>query len=142
MDDMDVRWMQRMDHFRKALQQLREAEALAETRQLSKLEEQGMIQTFEYTHELAWNLLKDFLESRGAHSLYGSRDVVRTAFRRGVLTEGQVWMDMIDSRNLTSHTYDERIAQRVLSAIRKEYLASFEHLEERMQAFTRVSQDE
>lgn len=139
---MAVRWMQRLDHFRKALPQLREADAIAEIRPLSQLEEQGMIQTFGYTHELAWNLLKDFLESRGAHSLYGSRDVVRAAFGDGVLTEGQVWMDMIDSRNLTSHTYDERIAQRVLSAIRKEYLVSFEHLEERMLAFARVSQDE
>ncbi len=67
------------------------------------LEEKGMIQGFEFTHELARKTLKDFLESRGVQDLYGARDVTRKAFQTGLIQNGEVWMDMIQSRNLTSH---------------------------------------
>ena len=67
----DIRWIQRFNHFVKALSQLREAVELSNQRPLSKLEEQGLVQAFEFTHELAWNTLKDFLESRGVQNLYG-----------------------------------------------------------------------
>lgn len=93
-----------------------------------------MIQAFEYTYELGWKVLKDFLESRGVQGLYGTRDVTRAAFQRDLLDDGNVWMAMIESRNLTSHTYDETIAQRVLAAIRKDYMGQFDALEQRMQS--------
>lgn len=134
MEDQDVRWVQRFEHFRQALGQLKEAHVLAQSRRLSKLEEQGMIQAFEYTYELAWKVLKDFLESRGVQGLYGTRDVTRAAFQRELLGDGNVWMAMIESRNLTSHTYDQTIAQKVLTAIRQDYLGQFESLEQRMQS--------
>ena len=88
----DVRWIQRLDHFNKAFFQLKDAVELSQQRKLSKLEEQGLIQSFEYTHELAWNTLKDFLESLGAQNLYGSKDVIREAFKRDLLSDGDVWM--------------------------------------------------
>jgi len=124
----DIRWIQRFKHFAKALTQLREAVALAKQRPLSKLEEQGLIQAFEFTHELAWNSLKDFLEERGVQNLYGSRDVTREAFKTGLIENGEAWMDMIQSRNLTSHTYEEAIAAAIVSAIRGTYFAEFEAL--------------
>lgn len=71
MNTQDIRWIQRYKHFAQAFEQLRSAVELAEQRMLTELEEQGMIQAFEYTHELAWNTLKDFLESRGMRNLYG-----------------------------------------------------------------------
>ena len=108
MSDQDIRWIQRFAHYSQAFSQLKEAVELAHTRRLSKLEEQGLIQAFEFTHELAWNTLKDFLEERGAHDLYGSRDATREAFKRGLIENGEAWMDMIKSRNLTSHTYNDR----------------------------------
>lgn len=92
-----------------------------------------MIQTFEYTYELAWEVLKDFLESRGVQGLYGARDVTRAAFQRDLLNDADLWMAMIESRNLTSHTYDESVAQRVLAAIRQNYLSQFDALERRLQ---------
>jgi nucleotidyltransferase substrate binding protein (TIGR01987 family) len=122
----DIRWIQRFNHFAKAFSQLQEAVELAQQRPLSKLEEQGLIQAFEYTHELAWNTLKDFLENRGARNLYGSKDVTREAFKTGLIENGEVWMDMIKSRNLTSHTYDEAVASGIVSAILKTYFAAFE----------------
>ncbi|MGZ9226464.1 MAG: nucleotidyltransferase substrate binding protein [Anaerolineales bacterium] len=124
----DVRWIQRFSHFTKALSQLRDAVALAQKRPLSKLEEQGLIQAFEFTHELAWNTLKDFLEERGVQNLYGSRDATREAFKTGLIENGEAWMNMIQSRNLTSHTYDEAIAAEIASAIRATYFAEFEAL--------------
>jgi len=124
----DVRWIQRFSHFTKALSQLRDAVALAQERPLSKLEEQGLIQAFEFTHELAWNTLKDFLEERGVQNLYGSRDATREAFKTGLIENGEAWMNMIQSRNLTSHTYDEAIAAEIASAIRATYFAEFEAL--------------
>ena len=124
----DIRWIQRFNHFAKALSQLKEAVELAQKRQLSKLEEQGLIQAFEFTHELAWNTLKDFLEERGVQDLYGSRDTTREAFKTGLIENGEVWMNMIQSRNLTSHTYEESTAKEIVSAIRKTYHAEFEAL--------------
>ncbi len=128
MTTQDIRWIQRFSHFIKALSQLKEAVELARQRPLSKLEEQGLIQAFEYTHELAWNTLKDFLENRGARNLYGSKDVTRESFERGLVGNGEAWMDMIKSRNLTSHTYDEATAAQIIAAILNTYFAEFEAL--------------
>lgn len=124
----DIRWIQRFNHFTKALAQLRDAVTLAQQRPLSKLEEQGLIQAFEFTHELAWNTLKDFLQERGVQDMYGSKDVTREAFKTGLIENGDAWMDMIKSRNLTSHTYEEATAAEIVSAIRGTYFSQFEML--------------
>ena len=137
MSNRDIRWVQRFNHFIKALSQLQEAVALAQQRPLSKLEEQGLIQAFEFTHELAWNTLKDFLEDRGVQNLYGSKDTTREAFRTGLITNGEAWMQMINSRNLTSHTYDEATAAQIVSAIRNTYFAEFEALRMRLEELRR-----
>lgn len=126
MTAQDIRWIQRFNHFLKAFMQLKEAVLLAQQRPLSKLEEQGLIQTFEYTHELAWNTLKDFLESRGVRNLYGSKDTTREAFRTGLIENGDVWMDMIQGRNLTSRTYDESTASHIAFAVLNAYFEAFE----------------
>jgi nucleotidyltransferase substrate binding protein (TIGR01987 family) len=128
MGDQDIRWIQRFNHFVKALSQLKEAVDLAQQRPLSKLEEQGLIQAFEFTHELAWNTLRDFLEGRGVQNLYGSKDTTRQAFKTGLIENGETWMGMINSRNLTSHTYDEATAAQITAAIREAYFAEFEAL--------------
>ena len=128
MTAQDIRWIQRFNHFIKALSQLKEAVALAQKRLLSKLEVQGLIQAFGFTHELAWNTLKDFLEERGVQNLYGSKDTTREAFKTGLVENGEAWMDMIQSRNLSSHTYEEATAAKIASAIRNAYYAEFEAL--------------
>jgi len=132
MSDQDIRWIQRFAHFCQAFSQLKEAVELAQERKLSKLEEQGLIQAFEYTHELAWNTLKDFLEEHGARNLYGSKDTTREAFKRGLIDNGEAWMDMINSRNLTSHTYNESTAAQIASAILEVYFPEFSAFQEQM----------
>ena len=137
MSYQDIRWIQRFNHFIKALSQLREAVALAQQRPLSRLEEQGLIKAFEFTHELAWNALKDFLENRGVQNLYGSKDSIREAFKAGLIRNGEAWMDMIQNRNLTSPTSDENIAAQIVSAIRAVYLAEFEALRIKLEELAR-----
>jgi nucleotidyltransferase substrate binding protein (TIGR01987 family) len=121
----DVRWRQRLQSFRKAFAQLSSGAALAKQRNLTELERQGLIQAFEFTHELAWNTLKDFMESRGTLSLYGSKDATREAFAKGLIANGEEWMAMIQSRNRSSHTCNENTAKEVAAAILANYVPEF-----------------
>jgi len=132
MTTQDIRWIQRFQNYRKALAQLTEAVDLSKSRELSPLEKQGLIQAFEYTHELAWNTLKDFLESKGVANLYGSRDTTRRAFAAGLLAEGEAWMQMIQSRNLTTHTYNEETVEQIADAITGTYADEFSKLQRRL----------
>jgi nucleotidyltransferase substrate binding protein (TIGR01987 family) len=137
--DPDVRWRQRFQSFRKAFGQLARAAVTAQERDLSELERQGLIQAFEFTHELAWKTLKDFIESRGANELYGSKDVTREAFANGLIEDGESWMEMIQSRNRTSHTYNEETAAKIADAILSRYVPEFEKFIHR---FTEFEKDE
>ncbi len=128
----DIRWEQRFSNYQKALQQLEDAVQLSQKRELSVLEKQGLIQGFEYTHELAWNSLKDFLEYQGHQDIYGSRDAIRKAFQLGLIEEGEGWMDMIKSRNLTSHTYNEETAEAIYTAVSQTYFPLFKQLEAKL----------
>lgn len=101
MNDQDIRWQQRFANYKKALAQLKEAVELSKQRSLSKLEKQGVIQAFEFTHELAWNVLKDYLEDQGEQNIKGSKDATRAAFKVELITDGEQWMAMIQSRNLS-----------------------------------------
>ncbi len=132
MSAQDIRWLQRFKHFQSALLRLEEAVDLAQERSLSPLEQQGLIQAFEFTHELAWNTLKDFLEYLGVQPLYGSRDSTREAFKRGLLEDGETWMDMIRDRNLTSHTYNEEIANSIVASILRRYYNQFRVLQQKL----------
>ena len=133
MNQPDRRWVRRFNNFVKAFAQLEEAVKLSRQRELSKLEQQGLIQAFEYTHELAWKTMKDFLEERGVLNIYGSRDATREAFKAGLIENGEVWMEMIQSRNLTSHTHNEETAAIIFPAIVDTYFAEFAAFRERMQ---------
>ena len=98
---------------------------MANTRPLSNLEQQGLIQGFEFTHELAWNVLKDYLEEQGFLDIIGSKNASREAFKNGLITDGQAWMDMIKARNLTSHTYNTELAERIVQDILTRFYPAF-----------------
>ncbi len=117
----DIRWKQRFNNFILAYREFDEAIELANSKELSKLENQGLIQSFEYTHELAWNVLKDYLVEQGLTNLIGSKDATREAFKQGLIEDGEIWMDMIKSRNLTSHTYDKELANEIILKIVENY---------------------
>jgi nucleotidyltransferase substrate binding protein (TIGR01987 family) len=124
----DIRWKQRFNNYIKAFQTLVAAVELARTRELSELEQQGLIQSFEFTHELAWNVLKDYLEEKGIMGLIGSKDATRAAFKAGLIEQGEDWMKMIEDRNRTSQTYDPHVAQAVAENIRERFYPAFEKM--------------
>jgi len=130
----DVRWKQRFFNFNKALAQLEGAVSLSQQRELSQLEKQGVIQVFEFTHELAWNVLKDYLDDQGEQNIRGSKDATRAAFKVSLITEGELWMAMIQSRNISSHTYDEDTAESLFIAIINDYYPLFTTLKAVMES--------
>jgi nucleotidyltransferase substrate binding protein (TIGR01987 family) len=127
--DQDIRWEQRFANFRKALSQLKK---FVDKGDLSELEEQGAIQAFEYTYELAWNVMKDFLEYQGQTDIYGSRDAIRKSYQLGLIEDGERWMDAYMSRTKTAHTYNEQTAREVVEAILNSYYPLFHALEKKM----------
>jgi len=129
---LDTRWIQRLDNYKSALRQLEAAAEITKQRLLSDLEKQGVIQAFEFTHELAWNTMKDYFEYQGNSSITGSRDATREAFQKNILAQGNVWMEMIKSRNLTSHTYNKKIANDIVEKTMSQYLSAFQDFEKKM----------
>lgn len=125
MSSEDIRWKQRFENFRKALETLSDAVELVQKRPLTKLEQQGLIQGFEFTHELAWNVLKDYLEEQGFAGIIGSKNATRLAFRNELIADGDVWMDMIKARNLSSHTYNMELAESMTKDILERFYQSF-----------------
>ena len=139
MSELDIRWQQRLANYAKALEQLGNAVATSQARPLSDLEKQGLIQAFEFTHELAWNVMKDYFAYQGNPGVTGSRDAAREAFQQGLIEDGEGWMEMIRSRNLTSHTYQQKIADEICGHILKRYFPLFEQFQRRMNALVAQS---
>lgn len=135
MKTQDIRWQQRLQNFSLALKQLESAVTLAKSKSLSDLEKQGTIQAFEFTHELAWNVLKDYFEYQGNAAITGSRDATREAFQKAIIAKGDVWMEMIKSRNKTSHTYNKSVADEIVGKILNDYFQAFLDFESKMKSF-------
>lgn len=113
----DIRWKQRFSNFKKATIQLTE---FIEKGDLNKFELQGLIQCFEYTFELAWKTMKDYLEFEG-YEVKSPRSTIQTAFQTQLITEGHIWIDALEKRNLMAHTYDEEVANQAEELIKINY---------------------
>ena len=107
---------------------------MAATRELSDLEKQGLIQVFEFVFELAWNVMKDYFLYQGNPAITGSRDAIRTAFKNGLIADGEGWMEMIKSRNQSAHTYNESVANEITEKILQSYHQLFAQFATDMQA--------
>ena len=131
----DIRWIQRLENFHCASAFLQRGIGLSQTRALSELEQLGLIHSFKFTHELSWLLIRDFLVDQGVAGISGSRDAVREAVARQLLPQGEesVWMAMIRSRNLTSHTYNPVVAREIAELIVDRYGPVFQQLADLMQ---------
>jgi nucleotidyltransferase substrate binding protein (TIGR01987 family) len=125
MKNQNIRWQQRFQNFQKALKQLSSAIELSKTKKLSELERQGTIQAFEFVQELSWKVLKDFLEYEGINGIIGSRSAIRYAFQQGIIEDGEIWMDMIEKRNLSTHTYNQDLAKSITEEICHKYYCCF-----------------
>ena len=132
MEKKDIRWEQRFVNYKRALDQLNRAIDLSHIRDLTELEQQGLIQAFEFTHELAWNVTKDYFEYQGNTNITGSRDATREAFNKGLITDGDGWMEMIKSRNKSSHTYNQETADEIVKKICDDYADLFNNFGQKM----------
>jgi len=125
MENKDIRWKQRFQNFKKAFNQLEKA---VNTPDLNELERQGLIKAFEFTYELAWTTLKDFLIEKGYTDLIDSKDTLRQAFQVGLISDGDIWMEMVKSRNLTAHTYNQDTAESIEADVINQYYSLFKQL--------------
>ncbi|CAO5682268.1 MAG: hypothetical protein HEEMFOPI_01647 [Holosporales bacterium] len=124
-----TRWMYRFDNYKRAYILLREGIEIIKTRELTQLEKEGMIQRFEYTWELAWKTLKDYLEFEGiVLDKVTPASVLRTAFEAKIIKDGESWMNALDSRNKMSHTYDLKEFEKVVQDVHDHYLKLFDDL--------------
>ncbi len=153
MGKQDIRWEQRFANYNRAIAKLQEIiDALDSdwdeenfndiSFSLSELEIEGAIQRFEYTHELAWNVMKDYLVYQGNTKIGGSRDATREAFKINLITDAQVWMNMIKSRNQTSHTYNEDTAKEIFVAIINDYYPLFKKFQNKMKELSSGKQND
>jgi nucleotidyltransferase substrate binding protein (TIGR01987 family) len=118
----DIRWKQRFQNFDRAFLRLDEA-LKRRPESLSDLEKEGAVQRFEYTFELAWKTIKDYLEEEGVTlSIATPREVIKAAFAAKVISDGETWIKMLDHRNLLSHKYDEEVFEQAVVAIATHYL--------------------
>jgi nucleotidyltransferase substrate binding protein (TIGR01987 family) len=126
----DIRWRQRFENFDRALGLLREALADGQEN-LSPLEQEGAAQRLEYTLELAWKCMKDYLEDSGVSiSPATPRQVIKEAFVAKIITDGQTWINMLNHRNLLSHTYDFAVFEEAIRATEDHYLPTLQALNE------------
>lgn len=134
--EKDIRWKQRFSNYRRALKQLENAVEIISRNDIVDGEfyniiREGLIQCFEFTHELSWKVMKDYAEHQGIMEIFGSRDAIRYSLRLGLIDD-EKWMDTIKDRNVTSHHYDDDTAQKITEHIINIYYPLFVKFEKVM----------
>ncbi len=124
----EIRWKQRFENFDKSYKLLKK---YSYKPIVTELERAGIIQFFEMTFELAWKVLKDYLESEG-YMVKSPRETIKQAFQIGLIDNGHVWIDALSNRNLTTHTYDEELATKMTSEILDTYLPELDKIYEKL----------
>ena len=128
----EIRWEQRFENFQKSLRNLEETVSCIQHEGLNKIYTMALIQAFEISFELGWKTIKDYLEFGGI-KVTTPREVIKSAFLNEIITNGQSWIDMMDARNKTSHTYQEPLAQQLANDIINNYTPLFTELEKFLQ---------
>ncbi|MCA1915792.1 nucleotidyltransferase substrate binding protein [Methanospirillum hungatei] len=128
----DIRYKHRLQNYNRVLLMVREGVLSYTSRPLSNMEKQGFIKYFEFTYELAWNLMRDYALYQGHQEIRGSRDAIRLALSMDLISDGETWMDMLESRNITSHTYDENTAEEIMQKIAFRYFPAMAAFQEKM----------
>ena len=125
----DIRWKQRFENFNKAYTLLEKYSAKTK---LSELEQAGIIQFFEMTLELGWKVLKDYLEADG-YIVKSPRETIKQAFQNEIINDGHIWMDALAVRNLTTHTYDENLANKIVNDIVNVYFLELKKMHDKLE---------
>jgi len=125
MNERDIRWKQRFQNFEKAYLQLKSS--VLEVESLSDLEKEGMVQRFEYTFELAWKTLKDYLQEQGVDARF-PREVIKESYHYRLVEDGEIWMDMLEKRNIMAHTYNEKTFRQAVNDIASSFYPAITNL--------------
>lgn len=136
------RWEQKLQSFTKALTRLAHIVNESQRRTLNEFELDSIVQRFEFTHEIAWKLMKSYAEFQGDTTISGSRDACRWAFENHLIPDGHVWMEMIRSRNETSHNYDETVASEVVDRVVQQYYPALLELQQKMTTIAQNTPDD
>ena len=123
-----IRWDERFDNFKLALANINETNDCIQQNGLNKIYTMALIQAFEIVFELAWKTMKDYLEYEGIKT-DTPRQTIKTAFLRNLIPDGQIWIDMMEARNKTSHTYNESLAKSLTNEITDKFLPALNNLE-------------
>lgn len=133
MDD-DIRWQQRFSNFNKAFSKLSQAATHARKQKMSELETEGLIQRFEYTYELAWKTLQDYIKEIGIADINGPSKVLQEALKLKLITDAEGWNKLKKSRERTSHTYDPEIAEEIKELILDLFFKLFSDLQSKLES--------
>jgi len=139
MQHSDTRLEYRLKSYKKTLTHLEKF--IIKGERLNELEETGIVKAFEYSYDIAWKCLKDFYEQQGESEIQGSRDAIQLAFNRGMIADGQLWMEMLKDRNRTAHTYNEETAKEIAEAVLHKYYQAFLDLAEEFDKYAEKQQD-
>ena len=124
-EQKDIRWKQRFDNFEKAYLSLIESQEALESEPDNDFIQDSLIQRYEYTLELAWKTMKDYLENEGFMDVTSPKKAVRKAFQERIIQDGSAWIAALDDRNKTSHAYDEQMAKDVIQSITEQHIPIF-----------------
>lgn len=122
MDTQEIRWTQKLEHYRQALAQLKK---FVDKGELNELEQQGLIKAFECTHELAWKVMKEYFDYQGNSNIIGSRDATRSAYQAQLIEHADTWLDMIAKRNRSTHSYNRQTADEIADSVLNRYYHPF-----------------
>lgn len=120
-DSPDVRWKQRLQSFEKARKKLLKFHLLWQTEPANEAYQLSLIQSFEFTYELGWKVVKDYLKANGVFPML-PREVIKEGFSYGIIEDGQAWINMMEDRNLMSHSYDEKRVALAIERITLNYI--------------------
>ena len=126
LEKIKIRFEQRFVNFSKSLKKLHNVADSYDLININEKDRDSLIKRFELTFELAWNCYKDYLEYNGVTELYSSRNTIKTAFQQGLIINGQTWLDMIESRVLSVHSYDEENANKIAKEIIEKYVNEYD----------------
>ena len=130
----DIRWLQRYSNFHKACQRLLEVtECYNSIEDLSELEQEGLVQRFEYTFELSWKVMQDLLIYKGYDFMLGPNGTLKMAFEDGLISDHDGWRQMAKSRNMLSHVYDEAEADAIVKLIFDRYASLLKSLDNKLE---------
>jgi nucleotidyltransferase substrate binding protein (TIGR01987 family) len=121
----DIRLKQRFANYEKALGHLKDIVEQTRNKNLGDMEKLAFIKAFELTFELAWNVMKDYLQNMGVTGIIGSKGAIRQAFSDGLIADGQLWMEMVTERNEATHAYDQAVADFLAERIHRDFYPEF-----------------